>query len=62
MQPIARSCSPTGSLIQSEEFAVRAREDVGAVLERIHGARRDEKEHLFTFGPDLHGASLVQEP
>jgi hypothetical protein len=50
------------SLIQDEVFAVRAREDVRAVLEHIHEARRDDKEHLFTFGLGLHGASVVQEP
>jgi hypothetical protein len=49
-------------LIQTDEFAVRARDDVRTVLERIHGARRDDKEHLFTFGLGLHGASLVREP
>lgn len=50
------------SLIRDKEFAVRAREDVRAVLELIHAARRDAKEHLFTFGLGLHGATLVQEP
>jgi hypothetical protein len=49
-------------LIRDKDFAVRAREDVRAVLERIHDARQGDKEHLFTFGLGLHGASIVHEP
>lgn len=49
-------------LIQTSEFAERAREDVQAVLERLHERRKDKKEALFTFGIGLHGATLVEEP
>lgn len=49
-------------LIQTSEFASRARNDVKAVLEGLHAARRDKKEHLFTFGMGLSGASIVPEP
>jgi hypothetical protein len=49
-------------LIQTSEFASRARNDVKAVLESLHIARRDKKEHLFTFGMGLSGASIVPEP
>ena len=49
-------------LIQTSDFAERAREDVQAVLERLHERRRDKKEALFTFGIGLHGATLVEEP
>ena len=49
-------------LIQTSDFAERAREDVQAVLERLHGGRRDKKEALFNFGIGLHGATLVEEP
>lgn len=46
-------------LIQTSEFAVRAREDVRAVLEAIHKARRDEAtEPLFSTGVGLYGATL----
>jgi hypothetical protein len=49
-------------LVQTDEFAKRAREDVCDILQRLHDARRDKKEHLFTFGTGLHGATLVDEP
>ena len=49
-------------LVQTDEFAKRAREDVTAVLEKLHAARRDEKEHLFTFGMGLHGATQAERP
>jgi len=48
-------------LVSSSDFAVRAREDVRAVLTRLHEARRDDKEHLFTFGMALHGATLIEK-
>jgi hypothetical protein len=48
------------SLIQSSDFAARAREDVQAVLERLHERRKDKKEGLFTFGIGLHDATLVE--
>ena len=49
-------------LVQTDKFAKRAREDVRDVLQRLHDARRDKKEHLFTFGKELHGATLLDEP
>jgi len=48
------------SLVQTDTFAKRAREDVGDVLRRLHDARRDKKEPLFTFGTELYGATLVE--
>jgi hypothetical protein len=47
-------------LIRNSDFATRAREDVQAVLERLHERRRDDKEGLFTFGIGMHGAKLVE--
>ena len=49
-------------LVQTDAFAKRAREDVETVLRKLHEARRDKKENLFTFGPGLYGANLVEEP
>jgi hypothetical protein len=49
-------------LVQSETFAKCAREDVKAVCEKIHAARRDKKEHLFAFGLGSHAATFVDEP
>ncbi|MPQ66542.1 MULTISPECIES: hypothetical protein [unclassified Pseudomonas] len=49
-------------LVRTSDFAVRAREDVRTVLTCLHEARRDEKEHLFTFGMALYGATLVVKP
>lgn len=46
-------------LIQTSDFAKRAREDVQAVLECLHEGRKDKKEALFSFGIGLHGATLV---
>jgi hypothetical protein len=46
-------------LIRTDEFAVRARDDVKAVLTQIHAARPDPKEHLFTFGLGARRASLI---
>jgi hypothetical protein len=48
-------------LIKTDEFALRAREDVKRVCEAIHAARPEPKEHLFTFGMGLHGASLIAD-
>lgn len=46
-------------LIQTSDFAIRVREDVQAVLERLHERRKDNKEVLFSFGLGSHGATLV---
>jgi len=46
-------------LIQTSDFAIRAREDVQKVLEFLHEARIDDKEGLFTFGFGSHGATLA---
>lgn len=48
-------------LIQTSEFATRAREDVKAVLTTLHEARRDDKELLFGFGESSGMASLVED-
>lgn len=47
-------------LVQTSDFAIRAREDIRAVIEHLHAARQDEKEELFTFGVGLYGATLVE--
>ena len=46
-------------LIQDKD---RAREDVKAVLTRMHAARTDEKEGLFTHGLARHQATVAKEP
>ena len=46
-------------LIQTSDFAARAREDVQKALEFLHEARIDDKEGLFTFGLGFHGATLA---
>ncbi len=48
-------------LIQSPDFAKRARRDVQKVLEKVHAARPDPKEPLFTSGIGSHSATLVSE-
>ena len=48
-------------LVRDKSFAERAREDVEAVLTKLHEARTDEKEWLFTFGIGAHSASLIPE-
>lgn len=45
-------------LIQTDTFAKQAREDVEAVLKKLHNARTEPKEGLFTFGFGTHGAHL----
>jgi hypothetical protein len=47
--------------IQNADFALRAREDVEAVLTKLQEARTDEKEYLFTFGMGAHGATLINQ-
>lgn len=49
-------------LIQDQTFAKRAQKDVKAVLTKLHEARKDEKEGLFTFGIGSHSASFVADP
>ena len=49
-------------LIQTKDFAERAREDVEAVLKRLHAGRKDAKEVLFTFGLGRHRATAAKEP
>lgn len=46
------------ALIKTPEFAQKVRADVEGVLTRIHEARPDPKEALFTFGMGEHGATL----
>ncbi|MFQ5927150.1 MAG: hypothetical protein ACE5MH_06920 [Terriglobia bacterium] len=48
-------------VIHDDTFAKRAREDVETVLNRLHNARPDPKEALFTFGPGVHGATIIEE-
>ncbi len=49
-------------LIQTDAFAKRAREDIEVTLTKIHDARPEPKEPLFTFGMALHRAHLANEP
>lgn len=49
-------------VIQDDTFAKCAREDVQTVLTRIHDARPDPKEPLFTFGHAIHGGTITEEP
>jgi hypothetical protein len=44
-------------LIQTDTFARKAREDVEVVLKKMHNARPEPKEGLFTFGIGAHGAT-----
>lgn len=45
-------------LIANSEFAQRAREDVQAVLTKLHEASGDE-DHLFSYGPSFHSSTLA---
>ncbi|MDP1708334.1 MAG: hypothetical protein Q8L89_04640 [Gammaproteobacteria bacterium] len=46
-------------LIKTDAFAKRVREDVEAVLEKLHKARPAPKEGLFCFGIGTHRAQLI---
>jgi hypothetical protein len=48
------------TLIQTKDFAQRVHEDVQIILTRLHAARKDDKEYLFTFGRGLHSATLQE--
>ena len=48
-------------LIKSSEFANLAREDVHAVLIKLHAARTDDKERLFEFGVEAQSATLIKQ-
>lgn len=45
-------------LVKTVDFAQIARKDVQNVLEKLHAARPDPKEGLFTFGIGIHGATI----
>jgi len=47
-------------LIQTKEFAERARADVNRIVAEIHDARTDAKEDLFAFGLGFSSASLIE--
>ncbi|WP_137936572.1 hypothetical protein [Chitinivorax sp. B] len=47
-------------LIKDSTFVNQVREDVKAVLEKIHSARPEPKELLFSFGHGVHSAELTQ--
>lgn len=53
--------TPWEKLISNADFASRARQDLEAALTRLHEARTDEKEGLFTFGMGAHGATLIED-
>jgi len=46
-------------LVKTADFAQKAREDVQKVLEKLHAARPDPKEGLFTFGIGMHSATIA---
>lgn len=46
-------------LVKSPAFAQKARVDVQEVLEKLHTARPDPKEALFTFGIGIHSATIA---
>jgi hypothetical protein len=46
-------------LIQTDEFAARARADVEAVLTKTQAKRPEPKEALFTFGIGSSGATIA---
>ncbi|HEX9783652.1 MAG TPA: hypothetical protein VGA56_13090, partial [Opitutaceae bacterium] len=46
-------------LVRTDAFAKRSREDVQAVLKKLHEARPIPKEGLFTFGLGSHRAKLA---
>ena len=46
-------------LIQNSQFATRVLEDVKCVIARIHEARQDEKEEIFSFGLASNSATLA---
>lgn len=48
------------NLIQTNDFAKRVREDIELIITRLHEARKDEKEHLFSFGMGVHRATIAQ--
>jgi hypothetical protein len=47
-------------LIETKEFAERARADVEKILTEIHHARTDEKESLFAFRFGTSSATLIE--
>jgi hypothetical protein len=49
-------------LIKTSAFACQVREDVKKVLEILHVARTDEKEHLFDFEISVGGVTLLDQP
>jgi len=49
-------------LIQNEKFACLVREDVKTVLEKLHEARKDDKEALFTFGMSITDITYIENP
>lgn len=46
-------------LIQTEEFCLRARQDVEAVMRLLHSGRKGASDYLFTTGPGHGSATLV---
>jgi hypothetical protein len=49
-------------LIQNAEFAVRAREDVEAVMRVVQSGRKDSADNLFSTGIGHDSATLVSDP
>jgi len=57
-----RLLSDWEKLVQTGTFAKLCREDVGAVIGRMHDARPQPKEHLFTLGMGTARAALHSGP
>lgn len=47
-------------LIKTDAFAKQAREDIETVLKKLHEARGEPKEGLFTFGIGIHSAHFIE--
>ena len=46
--------------IKTSDFAQRSRDDIEAVLTKLHNARTDDKERLFEFGMEAQSATLIE--
>lgn len=47
-------------LIQTKEFVQRARDDLHLVLKKLHAARPEPREKLFSFGLGIHRAMIAR--
>lgn len=50
-------------LIKDEgRFAIRVREDIKEILQKLHEKRKDDKEPIFSYGMGHHSATLHSDP